>query len=188
MATFSIRKVHSRVAIVSFHSCPDEFEWKAYETCYKEMFDTMHHFILIFDTRNLGLPSIFIVQQKAKLLLSLKHRTLSQVMGVMVLTEYDFIKDLVLMIIKAGGQAAPFAIVTSVAECVQQTLDWVRILHFKRVPERPGSALSLLSQKPVSWRQAGHASSAGIIVWRFMMFMRHFVRFYVKCKNERLNL
>ena len=167
---FTISVVGSHVGLVRIVGMLEPDEMPVYKQMYSAMYDKMDRFIIVFDTREMAIPSLQLFAEKVNLLSKLKHRTCSQVMGAVVLTEFDLIKTLVSEILKMSGQAAPFAIVTSVSSCITQIRQWITIANGKTPPGMEHLLLKFSENAP--------ASSAALLVLRFLQFMRHFLSYY----------
>lgn len=161
------------VALFTFRGLPCGKDWHPYEQAYLSLYRSFPTFIILFDTRNIDFPSLDVIQNVKALLQRLKHRTVSQVPAVIVLTQFQLIKELVLTVIKAGGQAAPFFISTDPDQVVQYAADVATFSSGKNVPRwwqtRPGL---------VSIRDAGTATILALVLQQFVIFSRHFVRLY----------
>ena len=166
---FRIEAVNDEVVVVKFFDTLSSSEIVAYRKAYQDMYRTRRRFVLVFDTRELSMPTPELFQTKVDLVFNLKHRTLAQVMGVIILTEYELIQHLVMQLIQAGGQAAPFAVVTTVQECARLAVDWLELIH-GRTPAAIAACRPLFSETEP-------AVLVSLLACKFIMFMRHFIRF-----------
>ena len=161
------------VAVVSFKGLPSDGDWVLYERAYLSLYRDHNKFIIIFDTRNIDFPTLDVIQNKKVLLQTLKHRTVGQVPAVLVLTQFDIIKQLVLTVIRAGGQAAPFFISTLPEDVVQYATDVATAVSGRNVPHwwrtRPGL---------VSIGDTDRAVILALVLQQLITFSRHFVRYY----------
>jgi len=140
-----------------------------YAAEYEAMYDTLDRFVVIMDIRRIDFPSADMFNVQKNLLTKLKHRSVSQVMGAVVFTEYESVKELIMALVKAGGQAAPFSIVTTVPECVHTVANWVQLIHRQTPTSTKNTGPLFVKTDP--------ATIVAILVFRFIMFMRHFIRF-----------
>jgi hypothetical protein len=166
---FQIKAVNDEVVVVTFYETLSSLEIQAYKKAYKDMYHSRRRFVLVFDTRQLSMPTPELFQTKVDLIFNFKHHSLAQVIGAVILTDYDFIKHLVMQISKAGGQAAPLAVVTTVQECAHLTADWLELIH-GRTPAAIAACRPLFSKTEP-------AAVMALLVCKFIMFMRHFIRF-----------
>jgi len=167
---FTISVIGSQVGLLRVVGTLEASEMPAYKQMYTSLYNQMSRFIIIYDTREMDIPSLQLFKEKVNLVSKLKHRTCSQVMGVIVLTEFDFIKTLVSEIMRMSGQAAPFAIVTSVPSCIAKLRHWITIANGKTPPGMEHLVPKFSENPP--------ASSAALLVLRFLQFTRHFLSYY----------
>jgi hypothetical protein len=166
---FRIEAVNDEVVVITFYETLSSSEILAYRKAYRDMYHSRQRFVLVFDTRQLSMPTPELFQTKLDLIFNFKHHSLAQVMGAIILTDYEFIKHLVMQLCKAGGQAAPLSVVTTVQECASLAADWVELIH-GRTPA------SIALQRPL-FSKTEPAVVMALLVCKFIMFMRHFIRF-----------
>ena len=92
----------------------------AYEAAYRAAYAELHHFVLVFDVRDVqnlgaGLPKL---QRKVRLVMDLKPRTVRQAVAVVVLVRGTLLQQLVPLLARAGGQVAPLHVFASEPEAV----------------------------------------------------------------------
>jgi len=166
---FQIQKLSKQAMIVTINGILAGPELDRYCSEYVAMYDAMDRFVLILDIRGMDFPSVEMFTRKKTLSSNLKHRTISQVMGIVVFVEYEILKELAIALVKAGGQAAPLSIVSRLSDCVQTVADWIQIMH-RQTPASIRSCKLLYKHTPP-------AAIVSILVMRFIMFMRHFIRY-----------
>ena len=171
------------VMIVSLQGGMDQAHWPQYEAAYRRMYATTAAFVLVFDARSFGLPDLAVVQAKMRLMQAMKHRTVCQVAAVVVLTEYDLIKRLVNTLVRAGGQAAPFQITTCPKEAAAIVADHVQAAA-------GSSVASYKAAHPLAptFGDVDGATLVALVLLRFVLFQRHFLRNHVINNKKRLVL
>jgi hypothetical protein len=168
------------VMLVTLSGSVTPTEWQEYQTAYKRMYAETKSFVLVFDARGVTIPDISIVQSKLQLLQQCKHMTVRQVAAVVVVTEYPLIQSLVSTLVRAGGQAAPFKITTSTAEAAAAVADYVQARAGEVV-----ASYKVTQTHGVTFGQIDGAAIASLVLLRFVLFQRHFVRQYILKNNHK---
>jgi hypothetical protein len=166
---FDIEAVDDCVVVVRMHSDFRMKDWPAYKAAYRNVYATFDHFVLVFDLRAVMIPPPDVVQLKLDLASEMKPHTTRQVLGVVVVTAYDMVAQLVTHMVKQGGQAAPFFI-TADAKTAANTA--ARMAHI--IKRTPGCA-----SEEVAMLTFGELPPGGYMVLVLLVFLRmqnHFLR------------
>jgi hypothetical protein len=154
-------------------------EWPQYEASYRALYEQYPVFVLVFDVRELGIPALQVIRNKIALMQSMKHRTVLQISTVVIITQYEIIKQLVETLMKAGGQAATYAITTNPADAIDYVANSAQAYSGNLVTAW-STARAATSPR---FGNTDHAALVGLVLMRFIIFMRHFVRYAVKQKH-----
>jgi hypothetical protein len=153
-------------------------EWPQYEAEYLALYEQHPVFVLVCDVRELGMPDLQVIRNKMELMKSMKHKTVLQITSVVIITQYEIIKQLVETLMKAGGQAATYAITTNPADAVAYAADFAQAYSGNLVKKWS-------TAHPPTHPRFGNTDRAalvGLVLMRFIIFMRHFVRYAVTRK------
>jgi len=175
--TFSFKVCHLRerlpgkpglsVVLITVTGMVDEETWPAYRAAYLSAYHILHRFIIVFDVRDVSMPAGMLISQKREMIMGLKPWTVARVVGVCLLTDSEVIHLLVNTLVKAGGQAAPFAIFTSVDEIA--TWAAVAAEGFMGHPVHAD-----VSPAPVLFGDLDGAMLYSLVLQKFINFMKHF--------------
>lgn len=166
---FTIKTIHSCVAVVKMHTTPTMAVWEQYETCYKRLYDKYAHFIIVFDLSDMSIPPLDIIEAKRNLIVSLKPRSIRQLFATFVYTPSDTIRSVITAIITAAGQSAPFYAHSNVSALAAQVADHVRILRRLKAPPSSG-------RKMATWGDIGSLSVSALVVLYFCKCIRVLLR------------
>ncbi len=170
MPAFEVKTLHGCVVVFRFLSDPTGEDLVLFKQCYQKVYAKYPHFVLVFDLYAMGLPPQDLLASVGSLILSMKYRTSRQVLAAMVLTSHSTLRDLVLSLVRAGGQAAPFMAFTSRSELAAATARCAGILKGWKAVSHPRKLA-----KPLRWKDFSDKGFALCIV-KFMQSMRHFLR------------
>ena len=100
---FNIQTIHPNISVVTFTGEFKAEEWGCYEQAYRELYRIHTRAVIVFDLRAVSMDIaniINFISLKKKLLLSLKAKTCQMLFAAVIVTEYDFMSELVLNIAK----------------------------------------------------------------------------------------
>ncbi len=165
------------MVVVRWNDVPTVEEWPAYEAAYKQVYDTMDHFVIVFDARNLGIPPLDLVRVKRQLMMDLKPYTCRQLLSAVVLVSHEILRELIVALVHASGQVSPFAVFSDVDETVAHTRRLIRIQ--KRLPIDDFAPSELILDKGgriMTWGNAAPRVIYLIILALYLRCGRHFMR------------
>ena len=165
---FTIKTPHPNISVITFTGVFNASEWPMYERAYRDLYIKHSRAVLVFDLRQLSVqvgPVIQFITFKKELLASLKARTCRMLFAAIVLTEYDFVSEIVLSIVKASGQASLFYACS----------------HLDQAVEIAGRLVSIINRRPIRycgglrWKDVGIGSVTVMLLAFFIRHSRHFL-------------
>ena len=165
---FTITTPHSNISVVTFTDCFDIREWHAYERAYRDLYVKHARAVFVYDLRRASVDIASIVDfitRKKDLLASLKPKTCRMLFAGVVLTEYEFVSDIVLNIAKASGQASLFYSCSRLDDAVTVVGRLVSILKGRKAA--PGGGLQ--------WKDVSTGSIVVMLLAFFIRLVRHFL-------------
>jgi hypothetical protein len=156
--------------VISVTASPSEDTWQKYQQTFLRLYDKYPHFIVVFDLRNMGMPSLSVIDEKRKLLMKLKPRTCRQLLAAIVITSYEPVRDVIMALVSAAGQAAPFYAFTDPALAAEKAAQLAHLIKGTRgccVPANP---------KALTWGRASPGLKYALVLMVFGRCIRHFLR------------
>ena len=165
---FNIQTIHPNISVITFAKEFADEDWDLYERKYRELYKIHTRAIFVFDLRAITINVTNIVNfimRKKKLLLSLKAKTCQTLFAAIVVTEYEFISDLVLSIAKLSGQASLFYACSDIIVAGNTASRLACILNNRRIVYHGG----------LRWRDLSEGSIAVLLMAAFLRHARHFI-------------
>ena len=166
---FSITTPHPNISLVTFVGAFSEEDWYTYERQYRDLYVKHARAVIVFDLRKLEIqvgPIIKFINKKKDLLASLKPRTCRMLFAAVVVTEYEFVSEIVFNIVKASGQASLFYACSRLDEVLGIVGRLVSIMNNRKIEHMGG----------LSWKDVGAGSIAVILLAFFLRHSRHFLK------------
>jgi hypothetical protein len=170
--SFDIDAVDDCVVVIRMLPDFRSRDWEAYKKAYLNVYATFDHFVLVFDLRAVAMPPPDIVHLKRELAMQMKPHTTRQVLGVVVVTAFDIVAQLVSHMVKQGGQVAPFFITADVREAARTA---ARMAHI--IKHDHGCAASETSI--VTFGELPPGAFLALVVLVFLRMQNHFLRMRV---------
>jgi hypothetical protein len=167
--------VNNVVVVISLADLPSADEWDAYERAYVNIYDTLPHFVLVFDLRGMAsLPPLDFIERKRRLLLSLKPRTVCQVLGVIVLTSFEALRFMITGLVTAAGQAAPFYAFVDTRAAAEAAARMANIIQRRRF--RVLATSTSAPRQQLTWAGVPYGTKVLFVMLLFIRSMHHFLK------------
>lgn len=167
---YKIITPHKNVSVISFQGAFVESKWPMYEADFRNVYRVHDRAVIVFDLRGVEVDMSTVVQfamLKKSLLTELKADTCRMLLAAVVLTQYDFIRDIVMNIVKASGQASLFYAFSDLSEAVTTINRLVAVINNQRLPlSRPGA---------LRWKDVSSANITALLLSFFLRISRHFL-------------
>ncbi len=170
MSDIKVKTVEQCVVVISMAANPTEDMWHKYQQTYLRLYEKYPHFVVVFDLRNMGMPSLKLIDEKRRLLMKLKPRTCRQMLAAIVITSYEPIRNIILALVSAAGQAAPFYAYTDPRQAAEKA---ARLAHLIKGTKY---FMSPVNPKALTWGKASAAVKTALVIMVFARSIRHFLR------------
>jgi hypothetical protein len=171
--SISLSVIADHVGIVRITGQPTAEDWPQYEQQVLRMYNTRGRFVLVYDLRGMGMPSFDIIARQRRLLQRLKPWTCRKMLGIVVLTSSESMRDIIAALVRAAGQASPFYTCCSVQELLPIVLRLSGILRGDGAGGRGRPPTALVPG--VKWAAVNSAGVAGVVMVLFIRCARHLV-------------
>ncbi len=179
MSDITVKTVEQCVVVISMASSPTEDMWHKYQQTFLRLYDKYPHFVVVFDLRKMGMPSLGVIEEKRKLLMKLKPRTCRQLLAAVVITAYEPIRDIIMALVTAAGQAAPFYAFTDPQLAAHKAAQLAHLIKGTRCCMMPASPRAL------TWGKASTGLKYALVLLVFGRCIRHFLRTMVATAPQR---
>jgi hypothetical protein len=180
--SISLDVCKGHVAVVRITGQPTAAEWPQYEQQVLRMYNTRGRFVLVYDLRDMGMPSFDIIARQRRLLQRLKPWTCRKMLGVVVLTASESMRDIIAALVRAAGQASPFYTCCSVQELLPIVLRLSAILRGGR-GRRAAAVPASMPPRP-AWAAVNTAGLAGIVLMLFIRCARHLIALHFDMRRR----
>lgn len=141
--------------------------WPEYKRAYKAAFlQHTSRFVLVFDLRDLTMPGFDVIAKKKRLLKWVKPYTVRKMLGVVVLTAYPQVKDIVTGLVRAGGQVAPFYAFTDIQEALVPVGRMVAVIRHQQTP-------TAAAGQGLTWAQVPFSTVAAVVLVSVIRMLPH---------------
>ena len=175
LAPFSIQTIANTIVLVSVADMSDIASfWALFQQTYLQVYRYTPRFVLMFDLSNIEtLPGFEVIDRMKALLMYLKPRTCLQVIGVVVVTRYETIAQMVTMLVMAAGQSAPFYAYTDRVVAAGTAVRMACVIKGVRVPPQ-----AVIPQPPTrrTWAQVPPAVTIALLAVQLIRCTRHLLR------------